>query len=198
MSQREPWLTNAVGEFRPIFDAHGFTLPEKIRVTCGFPSKMARAMNRAMGEWHPPSSSADGHHEIFISPVESDPWLVLGVLVHELCHSATPSDGHRGLFPTIAKRMHLEGKPSATKIGKRFKEEFVSILEVLGEYPHANLDVTADRKTQSTRMLKVVCPNCIERNADGSFKWQYSLRMSQTTADRGLPTCPCGTKTELA
>jgi len=77
MSQREPWLTSAVGELRPIFEAHNFPLPEKIRVTCGFPSKFARAINRAMGEWHPPSSSADGHHEIFISPVESDPWSVL-------------------------------------------------------------------------------------------------------------------------
>ena len=196
--QREPWLTSAVGELRPIFEAHNFPLPEKIRVTCGFPSKFARAINRAMGEWHPPSSSADGHHEIFISPVESDPWSVLGTLVHELCHSATPDDGHRGCFPALAKKMHLEGKPSATRIGKTFKQEFASILETLGEYPHANLDVTADNKTQSTRMLKVVCPTCIEHYPDGRVKWQYSFRMSQYTADKGTPTCPCGTQTQLA
>jgi len=197
MNHREPWLYNLVDELRPVFDAYGYPLPDKIRVTCGFPSRHARALNRAMGEWHPPSSSADGHHEIFISPVEADPWQVAGIMVHELAHSATEGDGHRGRFPKLVKKMYLEGAPTATKIGDRFKKEFASLIDGLGEYPHANLDVMADRKTQTTRMLKAVCPSCIETDLDGKVKWQFSFRISQFNATKGMPTCFCGTPTQL-
>ena len=46
-SNREEWLKTAVIELRPIFDAVSFSLPEKIRVTCGFPSSRAREIGRA-------------------------------------------------------------------------------------------------------------------------------------------------------
>jgi hypothetical protein len=84
--------------------------------------------------------------------------------------------------------MHLEGIPSATRIGSRFKDEFASILDVLGEYPHSNLDVTADRKTQSTRMLKAYCPDC-GYTVRLSHKWAFALDINGDSVPH-LPVCP--------
>lgn len=70
MSTREDWLNQAVEELRPVFDANGFPLPANIRVTCGFPSRHARSLNRAIGEHWSDKASSDGTHEILISPVE--------------------------------------------------------------------------------------------------------------------------------
>jgi hypothetical protein len=179
MTSREEWLTQATDELRPVFDALGYPLPAQIRVTCGFPSRHARSLNRAIGEHHSARSSADNTHEILISPVEADPFEVFGILVHELAHSATDGDGHRGRFPRLVRKLSLEGIPSQTKIGDRFRSEFGSLVASLGEYPHARLNVNADRKVQSTRMLKATCPSC-----------GYTIRLTKTWADQGLPTCP--------
>lgn len=175
---REDWLTQAVDELRPVFDANSYPLPQNIRVTCGFPSRHARSLNRAIGEHWSAKASGDGTHEILISPVEADPYEVFGILVHELAHSATDGDGHRGRFPRAVKSVFLEGAPSKTKIGTLFRENFKALVESLGDYPHARLNVTADRKVQSTRMLKATCPAC-----------GYTIRLSKTHADKGLPIC---------
>ena len=176
---REEWLNQAVDELRPVFDASGFPLPANIRVTCGFPSRHARSLNRAIGEHWSDKASSDGFHEILISPVEADPFEVFGILVHELSHSATDGDGHRGRFPHCVRRLGLEGKPTATKVGQVFRTQFGALVESLGVYPHARLNVGANRKTQSTRMLKASCPAC-----------GYTIRLTKTWADLGLPVCP--------
>lgn len=176
---REEWLNEAVSELRGIFHASGFPLPDNIRVTCGFPSKHARSLHRAIGEYHRASASADGTHEILISPVIDDPFEVFGVLVHELAHSATPDSGHRGKFKECIDKLWLEGKPSATKIGETFRQNFGGLIDGLGAYPHARLNVNADRKVQGTRMLKASCPHC-----------NYTIRLSSKWASVGLPVCP--------
>ena len=177
-SNREEWLKTAVIELRPIFDSVSFALPDKIRVTCGFPSSRARANNRFIGEHWSPKASTDNHHEILISPVVDDPLQVFSTLVHELAHAATDGDGHRGRFPACVRKFYLEGKPTHTKIGDNFRVQFGDLVSSLGDYPHARLNVEADRKVQSTRMLKAVCPTC-----------GYTIRLSKTWADKGLPTC---------
>lgn len=181
---REDWLSQAVTELRPVFDANGYPLPQNIRVTCGFPSRHARSLNRAIGEHWSAKASSDGTHEILISPVEADPYEVFGILVHELAHSATDGDGHRGRFPHCVKALFLEGAPSKTKIGNRFRENYKALIESLGDYPHARLNVTADRKVQGTRMLKATCPAC-----------GYTIRLTKTHADKGLPICPVDAST---
>jgi hypothetical protein len=113
---------------------------------------------------------------------------VAGIMVHELAHSATEGDGHRGRFPKLVKKMYLEGAPTATKIGDRFKKEFASLIDGLGEYPHANLDVMADRKTQSTRMLKAYCPDC-GYTVRLSHKWAFALDINGDSFPH-LPVCP--------
>ena len=55
------WLNEAVSELRGIFDANGFPIPANVRVTCGFPSKHARSLNRAIGEHWSDSASTDAH-----------------------------------------------------------------------------------------------------------------------------------------
>ena len=181
MDTREQWLNLAVDELRPLFDANGFPLPSKIRVTCGFPSRHARSLNRAIGEHHSAKASADGTHEILISPVESDVFEVFGILVHELAHAATDGDGHRGRFPACVRRFYLEGKPTHTKVGDNFRLQFGDLVSSLGDYPHARLNVEADRKKQSTRMLKAVCRDC-----------GYTIRLTAKWASQGLPSCHCG------
>ena len=176
---REEWLNAAVEELRSIFDSNGFPLPERIRVTCGFPSSRARANNRFIGEHWSPKASTDQHHEILISPVVDDPVQVFATLVHELAHAATDGDGHGKEFTRCVRSLWLEGKPTATVAGDTFRKNFENLMAGLGEYPHARLNIEAVRKKQTTRMLKASCPSC-----------GYTVRLSQYWANQGLPTCP--------
>jgi hypothetical protein len=176
---REEWLNQAVSELRGIFDANGFPVPANVRVTCGFPSKHARSLNRAIGEHWSDSASTDATHEILISPVVDDPFEVFGILVHELSHSATDGCGHQGRFVQCIRKVWLEGKPTATVIGETFRANFGGLIEGLGAYPHSRLNVQANRKVQGTRMLKASCPHC-----------NYTNRLSSKWASVGLPVCP--------
>ena len=184
---REDWLAQAIAELRPVYSALNHPLPDNIRVACGFPSSNARsAKNRAVGEHWSARASADQTHEILISPVIDDPVRVLGILVHELAHASTDGDGHKGRFPALVKALSLEGKPTATVEGERFKAEYQPLLDDLGAYPHAKLNAGINRKTQGTRMLKACCPDC-----------GYTVRLSAKWASIGLPECPVD-GTELA
>jgi hypothetical protein len=175
---REEWLGSAVEEVRALFGINGYPLPEKIRVTCGFASKGGRG--KVVGEHWAPDSSADATHEISVSPTIAEPVEVLGILMHELCHSATLGDGHKGRFPSAIRSVWLEGKPTTTTVGQKFKENFASLLEELGAYPHAVLDAR-QHIPQSTRLLKAVCTDC-----------DYTIRLTRKWATLGLPTCVCG------
>lgn len=175
---REDWLQQAVIELRPIFEANGFPLPDRIRVTCGFPSSKARSFHRAIGEHWSPSASSDNTHEILISPVVDDATEAFAILCHELSHAATNGDGHRGRFPECVRKVWLEGKPTETVAGDTFKVNFASVIDSLGEYPHKRLNINAERKVQGTRMLKAVCPAC-----------GYTIRLTSKWSQLGLPYC---------
>ena len=80
---REEWLQELIDRLRPTFDRIGSTLPEKIRVSCGFPSKSALANKaRRIGECWGVESSEDKSFQVFISPVLKDSIEVGGCLVH--------------------------------------------------------------------------------------------------------------------
>jgi len=179
MQTREEWLTQAVNELRPVFDSAKFPLPANIRVTCGFPSRRARSRNKFIGEHWSGAASEDGTHEILISPVEDDPVQVFAVLVHELAHAATDGDGHGSKFKRCVRSLWLEGKPTATVAGLKFKTEFEPLIESLGAYPHARLNVGVNAVKQSTRMIKACCPTC-----------GYTIRLSDKWVKLGLPVCP--------
>ena len=194
---REQWLNNAVTSVRGIFHANGFPIPDHVRVSCGFPSKRARSLYRNVGEHFSPDASEDATHQIFISPVLDDSVEVLGVLMHELSHAVTGSS-HGTSFKHCVRKVWLEGSLTQTKVGAEFRSNFAPILDSLGIYPHAKLNVASSYKVQSTRMLKAVCGTCVEHKPDGTVKSQYTIRVSKAWADKGLPTCQCGTQFSLA
>ena len=184
-TNREDWLSAAVSELRPIFDAIGAPIPANVRVTCGFPSNAKRS--GAIGECWADTASADKTFEVLISPVLDDPMRVFDVLVHELCHATAGAMNHGVNFQRVAAAMHLE--PTGTKGWKattrsvKFGAEFLGLVQSLGPYPHAALTMS-NRKVQTTRMLKAVCPSC-----------GYTVRLTAKWAALGLPSCPVDSDT---
>jgi hypothetical protein len=189
---REQWLNNAVTSVRGIFHANGFPIPDHIRVSCGFPSKRARSLYRNVGEHFSPDASEDATHQIFISPVLDDSVEVLGVLMHELSHAVTGSS-HGTSFKHCVRKVWLEGSLTQTKVGAEFRSNFAPILESLGVYPHAKLNVASSYKVQSTRMLKATC-----HEDNGSLtggECGYTIRLSNKWAinskgETTTPDCP--------
>jgi hypothetical protein len=178
---REEWLLKATDELKPAFLETGAEIPEKTRVTCGWPSHGGRAKKQVTGECWPAKKSGDGHFEIFISPTLADPIDVLGTLVHELVHAAVGLDeGHKAAFRAAATALGLTGKMTATEVGEELKGRLHDLSAKLGAYPHAELD-PSQKTTQSTRMLKIQCPAC-----------GWMARTSKKWMELGLPTCACG------
>lgn len=181
---REAWLLAAKEALTPLFKQHGYTVPEKIRVSCGWPSVKALGRNtRRIGECWATQCSDDESWEIFISPALADPIRVLDVLVHEMVHAVVGLKcGHAGAFRVCALKVGLTGKMTATEAGPELREHLAGVSRKIGTYPHAVLDSRKNSvKKQSTRLLKVVCPDC-----------EYTIRVTQKWVDVGLPTCPCG------
>jgi hypothetical protein len=184
---REGWLTEVAKLVEPVILDTGIVddLPG-YRVACGFPSKHATARSRRrVGECWRGEASTDGRFEVFVSPLIADPVEVAGILVHELAHVADRNEnGHKGRFVRLARALALEGKPTATTVGDRFRDMFRETIEAVGDYPHAAMVVAANQKKQSTRLLKVECLDCLNEGDP------YIVRMSRTAIEKGLPICP--------
>lgn len=184
MPSREEWLGRLVDALRPTFAELGNPLPERIRVSCGWPSRSALSRKaKRIGEAWSHRCSGDGAHETFLSPVLADPIEVGATLVHELVHHAVGVEaGHKGPFRQLATAIGLVGKMTATTAGPALQERLHALAEELGPYPHAALVGGEGRKKQSTRMLKVTCGDC------GCI-----ARMTRQWLDEvGAPTCGCG------
>ena len=182
---REEWLGKMVAQLRPEFEKKGAVVPQKVRASCGFPSKSALANKaRRVGEAWSDKNSEDQSWEVFISPVLKDSIEVAGVLVHELVHTAVGIEcGHRGPFKRVAVAMGLEGKLTATTAGEELKSLLTTITDKIGPYPHARLVASNRPKTQTTRMHLVKCPEC-----------GYQVRTTRKWLELGVPTCPCGSE----
>ena len=183
---REDWLLRLTDALRPMFLEAGAEIPDKVRATCGWPSKSARpSKNRRIGEAWSDKCSADEHHEVFISPCLADPIEVAGVMVHELVHTAVGvTAGHKAPFKHVAQALGLEGKMTATIVGEPLRDRLMQITGEIGDYPHAVLDMSGAKK-QSTRQLKLECPLC-----------GYICRTTAKWIEVGTPTCVCGTPME--
>jgi uncharacterized protein YjaZ len=90
---REAWLTKLVGIMgETLFKPHGYEVPEKLRISVGWP----RGKRTVIGQHWQPSCSADGSHEIFISPRLADAVEVAATVAHEVGHAILPAGtGHR-------------------------------------------------------------------------------------------------------
>jgi hypothetical protein len=203
---REQWLERAVLKLRPILDevkdafheedeADSRDLPA-VRVSVGWPSRNGLGKkSKTIGQCWKSKVATDGLPQIFISPllggsVRGDVIEMLGVLLHELIHAWDDCEsGHKGRFVRTIRAIGLEGKPTATTVGADLAERLNAVIEELGDYPHATLnpfEMEKQRPKQSTRMLKVVCPN------DG-----YTARTTRKWLDElGAPRCPCGMELE--
>jgi len=184
MPSREEWLGRLVDALRPTFADLGYPLPERVRVSCGWPSRSALSSKaQRIGEAWSNRCSEDGAHETFLSPVLADPVDVGAVLVHELVHHAVGVEhGHKGPFRKLAIAVGLTGKMTATTAGEDLQERLHALTKQLGPYPHAKLAGGSGKKKQGTRMLKVTCGDC------GCI-----ARMTRQWLDEiGAPTCACG------
>src|SRR5689334_22973025 len=98
-AHREAWLHGVIDAMTPIFAKHGASVPNNIRVSCGFPSVrgLNGIRNQRMGECWAETASKDGSIEMFINPTLADPMRIAGVLAHELIHGIVGLEaGHRG------------------------------------------------------------------------------------------------------
>lgn len=177
---RESWLAQAIDSLRPTFAAHGVTLPARIRIACGFPSTFTRS--GTLAECWADTESADQTFEVLISPTLADPAPVLAQVIGAVAHAAPGAMSHTstayielaanlGLCPAGENWRMVQG-------AEDFAENYAKVLADLGPYPHAPL-IVGQRKVQSTRMLKAICPSC-----------GYTVRLSAKWADKGLPLCP--------
>jgi len=184
---REAWLSECVNKLRPDFIQAGFELPEKIRVSCSWPSKSGlAAKRRRVGEAWSAENSGDNSFEVFISPVLRVPVEVAATLVHELVHTAVSlAAKHRGPFVKCAKAVGLEGPMTATTAGEELRKRLEVLTAEIGEYPHAELKHSNATPKQGTRMLLLKCPEC-----------GYQVRTTKKWIVQGVPTCPCGTVME--
>jgi hypothetical protein len=186
---REEWLNQMTQQIAPLFQAQGCPLPAKVRISCGWPSRMALGKLRAIGQCWAPEASQDQTTEIFISPCIDDLVLVLGTLVHELVHAAVGLQaGHGPLFRKLAVSLGLVGKMTSTEAGPELAATLRQLAVQVGAYPHATLDSNKSPvKKQSTRLIKLACPKC-----------GYTVRTTQKWIEQGLPICHCGEGMQVA
>ena len=189
---RERWLTQLAYHMSGKFASIGAPLPP-FRVSIGFTSR--GGCKRALAECWTDLASADGHHEIFISPTQAESERVADILAHELAHAAVGiPHGHDQVYGRVARAIGLDGPLRATIGGAAFKEWVAPILAEIGPLPHAELRIptirdaenadpriisTAPRK-QGTRLLKAQCDEC-----------GYTCRITKKwIVAAGPPLCP--------
>lgn len=186
---REEWLRALTAKLAPIFQEVGKPLPDKLRVSVGWPCKKALASGkgRILGQCFATECSADKHTEIFVSPVIGKAMDAAGVLAHELVHAAVGTKAaHRKPFIDCGRAIGLEGKPTQMLPSKELKTKLAAMIDQVGPFPHATLDLTKLTKTKGRKKwIKIVCPSC-----------DYACKTTQKWLDVGLPTCCCGEQME--
>lgn len=175
---REDWLLKATEVLRSeLFKQHGAEVPT-VRVSVGFPG--GGSAHKRIGEYWPGQAVSDGVPQVFISPTIDEPVRALDILVHELIHAVYPLAGHKGPFRTLALKVGLTGKMTATDAGPELKAYLTSLTGRLGEFPNSRINLTL-RKKQTTRLGKVECSSC-----------GYTARVTRKwIEEQGPPLCPC-------
>lgn len=184
---REQWLNAALPELQSRVFGSEYIIPEKVKVSCGFPKAGGKSY-KAIGQCWSPKASAESNHEIFISPTISESTRVLDILCHELVHAIVGTEaGHKGPFRKCAKAIGLTGKMTATTAGPELHQTLCAIVSDIGIYPHAALTPPESGiKKQIARMKKITCTDC-----------GYTARVAQKWIDVGTPTCVCGGEFEI-
>jgi hypothetical protein len=173
--ERQQWLELAVEALRFRFASVGYSVPEKLRVSIGFP-RGAESCG-AIGQCWPPSASSDGHAEVFVSPELTDSVRILDVLTHEIVHAVTPDAGHGRPFKQCALKIGLRGPMRSTTAGPEFVAWAETLFKQIGLYPAGSLTCMP---RQSTRGRRCMCPTC-----------GYLVRVTRKWLElAGPPICP--------
>lgn len=191
MKTREHWLNEAVEELRThINDFAKLSFPERIRVSCGWPSKGGVSQaRRVLGEYWEPEAAWDNVPQVFISPYVREPDVVLAILLHQLLHACFGHGKHDPDFRRAAKDCFLVGRGNDLAAGPELRAKLLEVAERLGTYDNSRLDALVEEKVdkpKAGRMLKAFCP------ANEDHKEDYIVRLTRKQVDIGLPICPCG------
>lgn len=169
VKSREMWLMNAVKLLRPVLSSVGLALPEKVRVSCGFPTvsreQQVRGF-RAFGQSFPASASKDGTVEVFISPVldqavklnESGVLDTLAWVLAKVSENYDVDKSHRAL-----RLQKVSGRVVSTP---EFVEALAQVIEKLGAYPHAALEIEEVAKEAAKRYAKATTPEELAEASD--------------------------------
>jgi hypothetical protein len=174
--ERQRWLEAAVEALRAKFATAGYAIPEKVRVSIGWPKWAATC--GAIGECWAIDASSDQHNELFVSPELTEGARILDVLAHEMVHATVgTAAGHRKPFKQCALKIGLVGPMRSTSAGPEFAEWGETLFKRIGPYPAGFLTYTPK---QSTRMLKCECSSC-----------GYTVRITRKWLTlAGPPICP--------
>src|SRR4051794_29169259 len=183
---REEWLVAAIDAMRPWFAAIEAELPRAVRVSVGFTIGTASENAMTRGVTYSRAAGTDDTNHVFISPELGEAFQVLRTLCHELVHvSDDCQSGHRGTFAARAKALGMVGQMTSSEAGPVLTAELCTLAPVLGEYPHAPMQVTripgrrprvgatpgtggaggsvsggSGPKPQTARNIKIACLHC--------------------------------------
>jgi hypothetical protein len=174
--ERQQWLERAVEAMRNRFIGAGYTVPQKIRVSIGWPKRAASC--GAIGECWATEASSDRHAELFVSPELTEGGRILDVLAHELVHATVgTAAGHKRPFKQCALKIGLRGPMRSTTASPEFEGWTRALMQRIGPYPAGYL---TDTPKQGTRMLKCECATC-----------GYTVRITRKWLTlAGPPICP--------
>jgi hypothetical protein len=174
--ERQQWIEHAVEALRTKFAEAGYTIPQEIRVSIGWPKRAASC--GAIGECWSTAASSDSHAELFVSPALTEGARILDVLAHELVHATVGTGaGHRKPFKQCALKIGLRGPMRATTASPEFVAWAETLFKRIGAYPAGFL---TDSPKQGTRLIKCECSAC-GYVARVTMKWIFSA---------GPPICP--------
>jgi hypothetical protein len=174
--ERQQWLERAVEALRVRFADAGYTTPQRIRVSIGWPKRAASC--GAIGECWATEASSDKHNELFVSPELTEGARILDVLAHEMTHATIgTAAGHRKPFKQCALKIGLQGPMRSTMASPEFTAWAEALMQRIGPYPAGFL---TDTPKQGTRMLKCECATC-----------GYTVRITRKWLTlAGPPICP--------
>jgi len=180
--------------FRSFFAKHRVKVNEIQLATSLLTSGMTKGA--AAAHVHLKPYTGNKKHEIRIGvemngSTKHDSIKVAGIIMHEVVHTMTVGDGHRGMFPIIGKAAGLTEKPTAmgaykdTPLYDRLNAEVVSVL---GRYPHKAVELKGryakrGQRNIGSRSIKCQCPQC-----------ECIIRLTRVWLDHcdGEPVCPMG------
>ena len=181
---REAWLTSAAQIIKSNMLMPLLSTQEQEAAQHGFKVSIAPTKTKVLGSCWATAASEAGINEIFISAKENDSLMILATLTHEIIHHLDDcASGHKRFFAKVARKIGLIGKLTATQAGETLQLELYTIIDELGEIPHAALNSDNNGiKKQKSRSIKIECRACT-----------FGFTASRTQLER-LPAnaqCPC-------